>query len=57
MKYKLPHMFGYCLMLASVVVFVTAAVDQKQVERLKAEAYTASAKQLVRLYSDVASTE
>jgi len=34
-----------------------AAVDQKQVERLKAEAYTASAKELVRLYSDVAKAE
>lgn len=31
-----------------------AAVDQKQVERLKTEAYEASAKDLVRLYSDVA---
>jgi hypothetical protein len=30
------------------------AVDQKQVERLKTEAYAASAKELVRLYSDVA---
>jgi hypothetical protein len=32
------------------------AVDQKQVERLKTEAYAASAKDLVRLYSDVAMT-
>jgi hypothetical protein len=31
-----------------------AAVDQQQVERLKSEAYAASAKDLVRLYSDVA---
>jgi hypothetical protein len=31
-----------------------AAVDQMQVERLKSEAYSASAKDLVRLYSDVA---
>ena len=31
-----------------------AAVDQMQVERLKTEAYTASARDLVRLYSDVA---
>jgi hypothetical protein len=30
------------------------AVDQKQVEQLKTEAYEASAKDLVRLYSDVA---
>jgi hypothetical protein len=30
------------------------AVDQMQVERLKSEAYAASAKDLVRLYSDVA---
>jgi hypothetical protein len=34
-----------------------AAVDQIQVERLKSEAYTASAKNLVRLYSDVALAE
>jgi len=33
------------------------AVDQKQVERLKSEAYAASAKDLVRLYSDVAMTQ
>ncbi len=31
--------------------------DQKQVERLKSEAYGASAKELVRLYSDVAMAE
>jgi hypothetical protein len=30
-----------------------AAVDQEQVERLKSEAYTASAKDLMRLHSDV----
>ena len=33
------------------------AVDQMQVERLKSEAYAASAKDLVRLYSDVAKAE
>jgi len=33
------------------------AVDQKQVERLKTEAYEASAKELVRSYSDVAMIE
>jgi hypothetical protein len=33
------------------------AVDQKQVERLKSDAYAASAKELVRLYSDVAMAE
>jgi len=33
------------------------AVDQKQVEQLKSEGYTASAKDLVRLYSDVAKVE
>jgi hypothetical protein len=33
------------------------AVDQMQVERLKAEAYAASARELVRSYSDVAKVE
>jgi hypothetical protein len=33
------------------------AMDQKQVERLKSEAYAASAKDLVRLHSDVAKAE
>ena len=33
------------------------AVDQMQVERLKSEAYAASSKDLVRLYSDVAKAE